>query len=109
MKIDGHLGRCHFEGREGNAANVTLTAAGQSSARSRLRALLRPILLALWQVFAAIPAVSKETARWLQAGGQSPIGDIRQTTLPMTTRGGIPGQTISIALGSAHAATEPMI
>jgi IS5 family transposase len=24
MKIDGHLGRCHLKGREGDAANVIL-------------------------------------------------------------------------------------
>ena len=33
MKIDGHLGRCHFEGREGDAANVTLTAVGHNLRR----------------------------------------------------------------------------
>jgi IS5 family transposase len=29
-EIDGHLGRCHFEGREGDAANVTVTAVGHN-------------------------------------------------------------------------------
>ena len=32
-KIDGRLGRCHFEGREGDAANVTLTAVGHNLRR----------------------------------------------------------------------------
>ena len=59
MKTDGHLGRCHLKGREGDAANVTLTAVGHNLRRvlAWLRALLRPILIALWQAFAAIPAV----------------------------------------------------
>ena len=40
------------------------------------------------------------TAGWLQAGGQSPIGDIRQTVLLMRTpRGGISGRATSICLG----------
>ena len=30
MKTDGHLGRCHLKGREGDAANVTLTAVGHN-------------------------------------------------------------------------------
>jgi IS5 family transposase len=30
MKTHGHLGRCHLNGREGDAANVILTAAGCS-------------------------------------------------------------------------------
>ena len=75
MKIDGRLSRC-----QRHRKRHTHRRRPQSFARSRLRALLRPILIALWQVFAAIPVVSKETARWLQAGGQSPIGDIRFTT-----------------------------
>ena len=59
MKTDGHLGRCHLKGREGDAANVTLTAVGHNLRRvlAWLRALLRLILIALWQAFAAIPAV----------------------------------------------------
>jgi IS5 family transposase len=28
MKTDGHLGRCHRKGREGDAANLVLTAIG---------------------------------------------------------------------------------
>ena len=59
MKTDGHLGRCHLKGREGDAANITLTAVGHNLRRvlAWLRALLRLILIALWQAFAAIPAV----------------------------------------------------
>jgi transposase, IS5 family len=59
MKTDGHLGRCHLKGREGDAANVTLTAVGHNLRRvlAWLRALLRLILIALWQAFAVIPAV----------------------------------------------------
>jgi IS5 family transposase len=30
MKTDGHLGRCHLKGREGDAANVVLTAIGHN-------------------------------------------------------------------------------
>ena len=26
MKTDGHLGRCHLKGRDGDATNVTLSA-----------------------------------------------------------------------------------
>jgi len=33
MKIDGRHGRCHLEGREGDAANVTLTAVGHNLRR----------------------------------------------------------------------------
>jgi transposase, IS5 family len=59
MKSDGHLGRCHLKGREGDAANVILTAVGHNLRRvlAWLRALPRLILLALWQPFAALPAV----------------------------------------------------
>jgi IS5 family transposase len=59
MKVDGHLGRCYLKGREGDAANVILTAVGHNLRRvlAWLRALLRLILLALWQAFAAMPAV----------------------------------------------------
>jgi transposase, IS5 family len=32
-KIDGHLGLGHFEGREGDAENVTLTAVGHNLRR----------------------------------------------------------------------------
>jgi IS5 family transposase len=36
MKSDGHLGRCHLKGREGDAANVILTAVAQPSTCPRL-------------------------------------------------------------------------
>ena len=54
MKTDGHLGRCHLKGREGDAANVILTAVGHNLRRilAWLRDLLRLILLALWRAFA---------------------------------------------------------
>ena len=49
MKTDGHLG-CHLKGREGDAANVVLTAIGHNLRRvlAWLKALLRPILVAVW-------------------------------------------------------------
>jgi IS5 family transposase len=34
MRIEGHLGRCHLKGRDGDAANVILTAVGHSAAFS---------------------------------------------------------------------------
>jgi transposase, IS5 family len=60
MKADGHLGRCHLKGREGDAANVILTAVGYNLRRvlAWLRALLRLILLALSRAFALVPAVT---------------------------------------------------
>jgi transposase, IS5 family len=60
MKSDGHLGRCHLKGREGDAANVILTAVGYNLRRvlAWLRALLRLILLALSRAFAPAPAVT---------------------------------------------------
>jgi IS5 family transposase len=42
MKIDGHLGRCHLKGRDGDAANVILTAIGHNL--RRVFAWLIPIL-----------------------------------------------------------------
>ena len=59
MKTDGHLGRCHLKGREGDAANVILTAVGHNLRRilAWLRALLRLILLALCRPFASMPEV----------------------------------------------------
>jgi transposase, IS5 family len=49
MKADGHLGRCHLKGRDGDAANVILTAVGHNLRRvlAWLRALLCLILLVL--------------------------------------------------------------
>jgi IS5 family transposase len=59
MKTDGHLGRCHLKGRDGDAANVVLSAVGHNLRRvlAWLRILPRLILLALWQAFAAAPAI----------------------------------------------------
>jgi IS5 family transposase len=50
MKSDGHLGRCHLKGREGDAANVILTAVGHNLRRilAWLRDLLSSIMIALW-------------------------------------------------------------
>ena len=49
MKTDGHLCRCHLKGREGDAANVVLTAIGHNLRRvlAWLKALLHSIRLAL--------------------------------------------------------------
>jgi IS5 family transposase len=54
MKTDGHLGRCHLKGRQGDAANVILTAVGHNLrlVLAWLRALCRLIVLALLQAFA---------------------------------------------------------
>ena len=54
MKADGHLGRCYLKGRDGDAANAVLTAAGYNFRRilAWLRALLRLILSASWPVVA---------------------------------------------------------
>jgi IS5 family transposase len=51
MKTDGHLGRCHLKGRDGDAANVVLTAVGHNLrlVLTWLRLLLRLILIALWR------------------------------------------------------------
>jgi IS5 family transposase len=59
MKTDGHLGRCHLKGRDGDAANVILTAVGHNLRRvlAWLKALLRLILIALCQLFAATPPI----------------------------------------------------
>jgi IS5 family transposase len=49
MKTDGHLGRCYLKGREGDAANAVLSAAGYNLrlVLAWLRAFLRLILSAL--------------------------------------------------------------
>ena len=59
MKTDGHLGRCHLKGREGDAANVVLTAIGHNLRRvlAWLKAFLDSILLALCWAFALAPAL----------------------------------------------------
>ena len=59
MKSDGHLGRCHLKGREGDAANVILTAVGHNLRRilAWLRDLLSAILIAFWWTVALPPVV----------------------------------------------------
>ena len=54
MKTDGHLGRCYLKGREGDAANTILTAAGHNLRLilAWLKLLLRLILAALLQPLA---------------------------------------------------------
>ncbi|MDU1693442.1 MAG: transposase, partial [Bradyrhizobium sp.] len=58
MKSDGHLGRCHLKGRDGDAINVILTAVGHNLRRvlAWLRDLLASILIALWRSAAGHPA-----------------------------------------------------
>jgi len=53
MKAEGHLGRCYLKGRDGDAANVILTAVGYNFRRilARLRAILRKILIAILRAF----------------------------------------------------------
>jgi transposase, IS5 family len=59
MKIDGHLGRCHLKGRDGDAANVILTVIGHNLRRvlAWLRALLRLFLIAILGGFKIPPAL----------------------------------------------------
>jgi transposase, IS5 family len=59
QKADGHLGRCHLKGRQGDAANVILTAVGHNLrlVLAWLRALCRLIALALLQAFATPSAL----------------------------------------------------
>jgi IS5 family transposase len=49
MKAEGHLGRCYLKSREGDAANVILTAVSYNLRLvfAWLRILLRLILIAL--------------------------------------------------------------
>jgi IS5 family transposase len=49
LKAEGHLGRCYFKGRAGDAANAILSAIGYNFRRilAWLRALLRQILIAI--------------------------------------------------------------
>jgi IS5 family transposase len=58
MKSDGHLGRCYLKGRQGDAANVILTAIGHNLrlVLAWLRTLLRLILNALSRAFPVAPA-----------------------------------------------------
>ena len=59
MKTDGHLGRCHLKGREGDAANVVLSAVGHTLriVLDWLRMLLRLILIALRRLLAVQSAI----------------------------------------------------
>src|SRR6187200_1746517 len=53
LKAEGHLGRCYLKGRDGDAANVILTAVGYNFRRilAWLRAMLRKILIAILRAF----------------------------------------------------------
>jgi len=57
METDGHLSRCYLKGREGDAANVILTAVGHNLrlVLARLSSLLRFILLALCRALTSRP------------------------------------------------------
>jgi len=59
MKTDGHLGRCYLKGRNGDAANVVLSAVGHNLrlVLAWLRILLRLILIALRPASAITPAL----------------------------------------------------
>jgi IS5 family transposase len=59
MKTDGHLGRCHLKGRDGDAANVVLSAAGHNLrlVLAWLRMLLRLILIAFWRLLTVQTAI----------------------------------------------------
>lgn len=54
MKNDGHLGRCYLKGRDGDAANIILTATGYNLRLVLvwLRELLRIILTVMMRTFA---------------------------------------------------------
>jgi len=59
MKAEGHLGRCYLKGREGDAANVILTAVGYNLrlVLAWLRILLRLFLIALCRLLAIPPTI----------------------------------------------------
>jgi transposase, IS5 family len=61
MKADGHLGRCYLKGRQGDAANVVLTAAGHNLrlVLAWLKMLLRLILNVLAPLLAAPTALKQ--------------------------------------------------
>ena len=61
MKSDGHLGRCYLKGREGDAANVILTAVGHNLrlVLAWLKLWLRLFLHLLSCVFALAPLVKQ--------------------------------------------------
>jgi IS5 family transposase len=58
MQTDGSLGRCYLKGREGDAANVILSAAGHNLrlVLAWLRILLRLIVIAPWPASLVSPA-----------------------------------------------------
>ena len=60
MKTDGHLDRCHLQGREGDAADVVLTAVGHNLrlVLAWLRLLLRLVLMALRRLLAIPTALN---------------------------------------------------
>jgi IS5 family transposase len=57
VKSDGHLGRCHLKGREGDAINVILTAVGHNLRRILvwLRPLLTSMLIGIWRLAVLYP------------------------------------------------------
>ena len=59
MKAEGHLGRCYLKGRDGDAANVILSAVGYNLrlVLAWLRMILRLILVALFRALAIQPAL----------------------------------------------------
>ena len=61
MKMDGHLGRCYLKGRDGDAANVILSAVGYNLRRvlAWLRILLCLILLDISRPFALQPVLTR--------------------------------------------------
>jgi len=60
MKAEGHLGRCYLKGRDGDAANVILTAIGYNFRRilAWLRELLRQFLVAILRAFVVRSALN---------------------------------------------------
>ena len=61
MKAEGHLGRCYLKGRDGDAANVILTAVGYNFRRilAWLRAILRKMLIAILRAFITRSALNR--------------------------------------------------
>ena len=61
MKAEGHLGRCYLKGRDGDAANVILTAIGYNFRRilAWLRELLRQFLVAILRAFVVRSALNQ--------------------------------------------------
>jgi transposase, IS5 family len=59
MKTDGHLGRCHLKGRDGDAANAILTAVGYN-----FRLVLAWLKLFLLSILAALKQFPADLNRW---------------------------------------------